>query len=91
MVKAVVDVQKKIVAVNADLHADLELALLDGGSRQEDLWGINIFPRAGDGERIVFDSLINIRPNQNNRSRNVEDSSVRKQILEVINEKIKWQ
>ena len=90
MVKAVVDVEREIFAVNADMHADLERVLLDGGSRQEDLWGVNIFPRAAEEERIVFDSMINIRPNQNNRSRGVTDPAVRKRILEVINKKIKW-
>ncbi|MDR0291278.1 MAG: DUF5674 family protein [Elusimicrobium sp.] len=90
MLKAVVDVKKEVIAVNADMHADLERELLDTGSRQWDLWGINIFPRAEKDEGIVFDSLINIRPNQNNRSRAVENLDVRKKILEIINKKIKW-
>ena len=84
MVKAVVDVKKGIMAVDADLHADLEQFLLENGSNQLDLWGINLY---FDGDLVEFDSMINIRPIQNNRSRDVEDEETRKKILEVVG---KW-
>ena len=89
MVKAVVDVEKKVVAVDAELHSDLEALLLERGSKQKDLWGINIYPdMKGDGF-IEFDSMINMRPSQNNRSRGVEDPKVRNQIIAIVRGKLK--
>ena len=87
MIKAVVDIEKEIIAIDAELHADLEGLLLDEGSRQADLWGINFLTEDEMEEFVEFDSLINIRPKQNNRSRYVEDESVRNKILEVVE---KW-
>ena len=82
MVKGVVDVKKGLLAIDAELHADLEKMLLENGSDQFDLWGINLY---FDGDLVEFDSMINIRPAQGNRSRGVEDENTRKQILEIVN------
>ena len=83
MVKGVVDVGRGIAAIDAELHSDLEAMLLEDGSRQEDLWGINLYPDETD-DFIEFDSLINIRPLQNNRSRGVNDPVVREKIVEIV-------
>jgi len=84
MIKAVVDVKRGILAVGAELHADEEAALLDDGSRQTDLWGINLYPaETGDGW-IEFDSMINVRPGQGNSSRGVEDDGIRSSIRRVV-------
>lgn len=89
MVKAVVDIDKKILAVEAELHSDLEALLLEHGSKQKDLWGINIYPDIkGDGF-VEFDSMINMRPSQNNKSRGIEDAKIRKQIITIVRGKIK--
>ena len=85
MIKAVVDVQKSIIGLDAELHADIEKELLQQGSEQADLWGINIYPEMDGEDFIEFDSLINIRPYQGNRSRDVQDPVVRKRIVEVVN------
>ena len=82
MVKAVVDVKRNVLAVDAELHADLEKHLLENGSDQFDLWGINLY---FDGDLVEFDSMINIRPAQGNRSRGVENEATRQKILEVVN------
>lgn len=82
-VKAVVDIERKMMAVDAELHADLEAFLLENGARQQDLWGINLYPEKGD-DWIEFDSMINIRPTQGNRSRGVEDEAIRSRIAEVV-------
>jgi hypothetical protein len=84
MVKAVVDVQQGILAIGGELHADEETTLLDQGSRQSDLWGINLFPDAAEAERIEFDSMINVRPGQGNRSRSVEDVTQRERIRQIV-------
>ena len=84
LVKAVVDVERGLIAVDAELHSDLEALLLEDGSTQQRLWGINLYP-ALDGEQFIeFDSMINMRPSQGNRSRGVEDAALRAQIIETV-------
>ena len=72
------------MAIGSELHADSEYVLLEKGSQQNDLWGINIYPEEEYPDRIEFDSLINIRPNQGNRSRDVEDVDVQNKILVIV-------
>ena len=84
MVKAVIDVDKKIMAIGAGLHADEEAYLLEKDSAQENLWGINIYPDLEMPDMVEFDSMVNIRPRQNNRSRFVEDEKIRNQILDIV-------
>ena len=88
MIKAVVDIDLEIMVIGGDLHADEEAMLLDAGSNQENLWGINIYVEKPITERIEFDSVINIRPRQNNRSRDVVDLIIRKKIIEIVNKLI---
>ena len=66
LVKAVVDIEKEIMVVDADLHADQEELLLKQGSQQHDLWGINLYP--DKSETKEFDSMINLRPSWGNHS-----------------------
>ena len=84
MVKAVADVRNGLVAIDAELHSDLERLLLENGSNQEDLWGFNIYPEMEGEDFIEFDSLINIRPRMNNRSRYVESAEVREKITALV-------
>lgn len=84
LVKAVVDIERGIMAVGGELHADEEGILLEQGSKQENLWGINLYPDKPDEEWIEFDSVINLRPSQGNRSRGVENSLIQKKIIETV-------
>jgi hypothetical protein len=84
MVKAVVDVEKGIMAIDAELYADEEEALLAGGSTQASLWGINLYPNVAEEDRIEFDSMINLRPSQGNRSRGVDGPGMRQKITEIV-------
>ena len=89
MVKGVVDVSTEVLAVNAELHADLEQMLLSHGSRQSDLWGINLYPEFyGRDEFLEFDSMINLKPSQNNRSRGVDDAKLRALIAEIVKKRV---
>ncbi|HBD05601.1 TPA: hypothetical protein DCZ32_04035 [Candidatus Uhrbacteria bacterium] len=88
-VKAVVDIKKEIMAVGGELHADEEALLLESGSEQNDLWGINIYVDLPEEKMLEFDSMINIRPKQNNRSRGVENEAIREKIIAVVNNLIK--
>ena len=81
MVKGAVDIKRGLLAIDANLHADLERMLLENGSDQFDLWGINLY---FEGELVEFDSMINIRPAQGNRSRDVEDEATREKIIEIV-------
>lgn len=83
-VKAVVDLKKGIMAIGGNLHADEEALLIKEGSDQYDLWGINIFPDNSEYDFIEYDSMINIRPIQNNRSRTVESPEIRNKIKAVV-------
>ena len=84
MVKGVVDVDKGLLAIDAQLHADLEQLFLENGSLQDSLWGINLYPEDEGEDFIEFDSMINIRPRQNNRTRGVENPETRQKITEVV-------
>lgn len=85
--------RRDIIAPDADrdrerarreLHADEEALLLQHGARQADLWGINLYPDRPTQELIEFDSMINVRPAQGNRSRGVEDAAVQRQIQDIV-------
>ena len=85
MVKAVADVRRGLIAIDADLHADLERYLLENGSMQQDLWGFNLWVDEQGEDFIEFDSLINIRAWQGNPSRDVLDPEVRSAIAGIVN------
>ena len=90
LVKAVVDIKKKELVVDVEMHVDAEQFLLEDGSMQNDLWGINLHPvKFKSDEFIEFDSMINIRPRQNNMSRGIDDEDLRKQITLLVAEKVK--
>ena len=87
MVKGVVDLKRGLLGIDAQMHADIEKFLLENGSNQEDLWGINLYPEEEDF--IEFDSLINIRPKQGNPSRTVEDLETQNKIRELVEKWVK--
>lgn len=83
MVKFVVDVERRVVAVGGHLHADGEALLLDQGSRQASLWGGNYHPELDEESCVEYESLINIRPGRNPGTK-VEDEAVRARIRDVV-------
>ncbi len=82
-VKAVVDIERGIAALGGELHADEEAVLLEDGSKQENLWGVNLYPEKSE-EWIEFNSMINVRPSQGNKSRGVESHAIREKIQNTI-------
>lgn len=85
LVKAVVDVEKGIMAVGGELHADEEVLLTEKeDSKREHAWGINIYPKKSSDEMIEFDSMINLKPSFGNRSRDVESPEVKEKIKQII-------
>jgi len=89
LVKAVVDIEDEIMAVDAELHADEEALLIENGSKQKNLWGINLYPGSPGEDFIEFDSMINLRPSQGNRSRGVDDPQVRQRIKMIVDKLVK--
>lgn len=84
IVKAVVDIRLKKMAIGASMHVDEETLLLENDSQQQDLWGINIHPLLPKEQWMEFDSMINLRPWQNNRSRGIDDPATRAIVTEIV-------
>lgn len=89
LVKAVVDIERELVAIDAELHSDLEALLLEAGSKQANLWGINFYPDLEGDDFIEFDSMINLRPSQKNTSRGVDSKDIQAKIRAIVNKWIK--
>jgi hypothetical protein len=86
LVKAVVDIEQGIMVVDALMHVDEEELLLENGSEQDNLWGINLYPNRLPNENwIEFDSMINVRPALGNRTRGIESEQLRKKIVAIVN------
>lgn len=88
-VKGVVDIAQGIMAIGGEFHADEEEMLVEQESKREDLWGINLYPQKTKEDWIVFDSLINIKPTQGNRSMSVKDSVIQGRIKIIVDALIK--
>lgn len=84
MIKGVVDLERGILLLDADLHADQEASLLADGSTQANLWGINLYPGVAGEDWLEFNSMINLRPSFGNRSRGVDDPATRAAIAEFV-------
>ena len=85
LVKAVVDVEKEIIAIGGELHADEEVALIEQeGSKREHTWGINLYPGKSGEDLIEFDSVVNLKPSFDNRSRGINNSVIREKIRNIV-------
>lgn len=83
MVKYVVDVERRLIAIGGEMHADAEQLLLEAGSRQVDLWGANYYPGRGRDGCIEYTALINIRPAAGNRGMELQDRARREKVREI--------
>ncbi len=91
LVKAVIDIEKEVMIVDAPMHVDQERWLLEEyESEQENLWGINLYPdEFGKPEFIVFDSMINLRPGQGNRTRSIQNPKIQEKIRKIVTRLVK--
>jgi len=90
LVKAVVDVKGETMVIGGELHSDEEAMLLDHGAGQANVWGINLYPgRHGTPDFIEYDSMINVRPSQGNRSRSVEDVGLQAEIARIVEKRVR--
>lgn len=88
MVKGVVDIHDEIIVFGGEYHADGESTLLSIGSKQENIWGFNLYPHVPSDRWIEYTSLINIRPRQGNSSYEIRDIHIRNRIHEIVSQKI---
>lgn len=80
-IKLAVDIEKEVIAGGGELHADCEAVLLEHGSLQENVWGADWLPYS---KQVTFESLINLRPRQNNFSMDIQDEALRKRVSEIV-------
>jgi hypothetical protein len=81
MIKLAVDVQQEILAGGGELHADCEQLLLENGSQQGSIWGADWYPEL---RRVGMESLINIRPRQQNRGLEITNPLLREKIESIV-------
>jgi hypothetical protein len=84
-IKLAVDVDREILADGGAMHADCEAVLLDDGSQQEFIWGADWDPAA---QKITFESLINIRPRQNNPSMDLLDPVIQEKVAKIVQKRL---
>jgi len=82
-IKLAVDVERRILAGGGELHADCESVLIASGSRQENIWGANWIPSE---RKVTYEALLNIAPRRNNRSMEIQDAGIRKQVESIVRE-----
>jgi hypothetical protein len=90
LVKAAVDIEKEIIAVDAEMHVDLEQLLIEEeNSEPKNIWGINIHPDSEGDKFVEFDSMINLKPGFGNRTRGVDNIEIREKIIKIVNKLVK--
>ena len=90
LVKGAVDIEKEIIALGGELHVDEEMKLIEEeGSRQENIWGINLYPDRTRDDFLEFDSMINLKPNFGNRTRGIDNSEIAEKVKIIVAKLIK--
>ncbi len=90
MIKFVVDIERAIISMGGEMHADAEAILLEDGSRQDNIWGANLYPLQDRESRIEFTSLINIRPSAENLSLEIMNQDIRDKIKKIVEDLIQF-
>ena len=85
MVKGVADIERGTVALGGKWHMDANMKLVESGSRQDSVWGFNLYPDKSGADRIECIALINIRPALGNRGMYIEDLEIREKIYRIVN------
>lgn len=88
LIKGVVDIKRQVIALGGEMHADAEDVLLKNGSKQSDLWGFNILLDKAKEDCLMYESFINIRPRDNNKSLDVKDPVIRETMKHIIFAKV---
>jgi len=84
MVKLAVDVERGILALGGEWHSDAQEVLVADGSEAHNVWGANLYPWKEPRERIIYVSLINLKPAILHRKMEITDHERRTQIHDII-------
>lgn len=84
LLKGAADLGRGIVALGGDWHMDANNVLIADGSKQEDVWGFNIYPKERGDSALEYISLINIRPAQGNKAMELADKTLRTKIRNIV-------
>ncbi|MDP2651785.1 MAG: DUF5674 family protein [bacterium] len=84
LVKGVADISLGTIALGGEWHIDANNRLIEEGSEQKNLWGFNVYPKEKGDAAIEYNSLINIRPMQGNRSMEIESEEIRKAVRRTV-------
>ena len=85
MLKFAVDIENEWIVIDGEMHADCEALLLEKGSKQENIWGANLYPENDEPDFLEFTSFINLRPSLNNQSMDIQSSELRNSIRNIVN------
>jgi hypothetical protein len=83
MLKFVVDLDLHVMSAGGEFHSDEETLLLEKGSKQSNLWGANYYPARPAGKRLVYTSMINVRPSDGNNKQEIQSSEIREQVARL--------
>ena len=84
LIKGVADCTRGIIALGGDWHMDANTTLIADGSKQEDVWGFNIYPAERGDAALEYISLINIRPAQGNKTMELVNEVLRTKIRKIV-------
>ena len=88
MIKGVADIERGVVAFGGEYHMDANMALIEDGSSQLNLWGFNVYFKEPREDWLEYTSLINIRPTAGNFDMMIDDKKIRQKVKEIVNSKI---
>jgi hypothetical protein len=83
MVKFVVDIEERTICVGGGLHSDEEAVMLEKGSRQQNLWGANYYPDLPGDDRFEYNSMINVRPSDDNHKQDIQSEVIRQKVRQL--------
>ncbi|TSD02519.1 MAG: hypothetical protein Athens071424_41 [Parcubacteria group bacterium Athens0714_24] len=82
VLKMTVDIEKNILSAGCEFHIECSEELVEKeSSEQKNLWGANLYRK---DMSIDYNSLINIKPMENNRSMEIQDSAIKQRVEKII-------
>lgn len=83
MLKFVVDLEQEVLAAGGEFHSDEEALLLEKGSPQRALWGANYYPGRPEGKKLVYTSMINVRPRDGNTAQEIQSMEIKNKVAQL--------
>lgn len=85
-IKITIDINKELIAIGGEYHADSEELLLNLGANQESVWGGGLNLETGE---VETNAIINIRTKQNNPSNEILDANIREKFIVLAKKYLK--